>query len=413
MITKLRASARAQSAYFVSSHRRPFDGLFALLARQGRWREALAVILELDASDMLRAAATEALDYIGDRLGDDSESEPIRLQLPSVEEVLSAWRSRSLVIVIAPSPRQIGEPSEHVYRLWVSGGMVTGEVVGDATTARKSAKALFADPGDTSAARALGAMFIPPAAGDGALDVLAIGSLGRVPLAALRNDDNSLVIRKHPLTRVLGLSARGEESTGKERSVVIANPNGDLVHASKAGAVVAEALGGDVQRCGFDTPCAGTRSVLWSARNAALLHVAGHVNSRGRFRALRLADGDVDPTEIVQRRLAPRLAVLANCGSAAAMDEEGWGSIAAALLESGTAMVVATDRSIDDSASLSLIRGFYAQPDWRSDPARALARVQQVLAAEDAVSPSSATAPQLWAAFLVLRRPPVVPVAGR
>jgi tetratricopeptide (TPR) repeat protein len=412
MIAELRSRARAQSAYFVSSHRRPFDDLFALLARQGRWREALAVILDLDASDMLRATRTEQRDYNGLQLDDDSEAGPIRVP-PSVEDVLSAWHDRNLVIVIAPSSRQIGEPDEHVYRLWVSGGMVTGEVVGDATMARTWAESLSAKPGDESAARGLGAMFIPPVAGDGALDVLAIGSLGRVPLPALRNDDNSLVIRRHPLTRVLGLSARGEESTGGERSVVIANPTGDLAHASEEGRVVARALGGDVLRCGAGAPCAGTRSVLWAARNAELLHVAGHVGSQGRFQTLHLVDGDVDPAEILQQRLAPRLAVLASCGSAAAMDEEGWGSIAAALLESGTAMVVATDRSINDDAPLALIRGFYEQPDWRTDPARALARVQQVLAAEHAVSPSKATAPELWAGFQVLRRPPVVPAAAR
>jgi len=83
--------------------------------------------------------------------------------------------------------------------------------------------------------------------------------------------------------------------------------------------------------------------------------------------------------EIVQRGLAPRIAVLAGCGSAAATDEEGWGSIAAALLESGTLVVIATDRSVGDAASLSLMRDFYAQSDWRTDSARALARVQQAL----------------------------------
>ena len=140
---------------------------------------------------------------------------------------------------------------------------------------------------------------------------------------------------------------------------------------------------------------------LWAARDAGLLHIAVYVGEVGRWRALRLLDGEIGPSKMVQQRLAPRIAVLAGCGSAAALDEEGWGSIAAALLESGTAVVIATDRSVDDAASLSLMRGFYAQRDWRTDPARALARVQQALAA----TPGSAP---LWAAFSVLGRPPEV-----
>src|SRR5262249_47411019 len=139
---------------------------------------------------------------------------------------------------------------------------------------------------------------------------------------------------------------------------------------------------------------------------AALLHVAGHVVGLPRGRALRLADGDVTAAEIVQHGLAPRIAVLAGCGSAAAMDDEGWGSIAAALLESGTAVVIATDRSVGDQASLSVIRALYAQPDWRSDPARALARVQHALDVQDSTTGEDATRPRSWAAFSVLARPP-------
>jgi CHAT domain-containing protein len=86
------------------------------------------------------------------------------------------------------------------------------------------------------------------------------------------------------------------------------------------------------------------------------------------------------------------------------MDEEGWGSIAAALLDAGTAQVVATDRPVDDAATLAMMREFYAQADWPTDPARALARVQQ---ARDAAAPGAPEAP--WAAFSVLGRPPFIP----
>jgi CHAT domain-containing protein len=183
--------------------------------------------------------------------------------------------------------------------------------------------------------------------------------------------------------------------------MVIADPSGDLPSATLEGLAVAEALGSGTH---VFRSSAATRERLWSARDADLLHLAVHVGARGRWRALRLADAEVDPSELVQHRLAPRIAVIAGCGSAAAVDEEGWGSIASALLESGTAVVIATDRSVADDDALRLMREFYAQRDWRADPARALARVQQALFAQDA-----ATKLRSWAAFSVLARPPAIP----
>jgi CHAT domain-containing protein len=91
------------------------------------------------------------------------------------------------------------------------------------------------------------------------------------------------------------------------------------------------------------------------------------------------------------------------------MDDEGWGSFASALLEAGTETVVATDRSVEDAAALSLMTEFYAQPDWHTDPARALARVQAAVAAKDGASTGSASRAGSWAAFSVLGRPPFVP----
>jgi tetratricopeptide (TPR) repeat protein len=409
MVAALRTTARARSAYLVASHRGPYDGLIALLARRGRWRDVLAVVLELDASDMLRATADEVVVH-GHASLDIDTPPPSSATLPpaSVEDVLSAWRSRDLVIVIAPSQRQIGPGHERAYRLRITDGQVTGEDVGDASLARKSAGALFADPGNQDAARALGRMIVPPGSADGTLHVLAIGALGKVPLAALRDDDGSPSIGRRPLMRVLGLRASGPESRGTGPAIVIADPRGDLPSAAAEGSVVAEALGPGAQVSGSSSSFPATRDRLWAARDASLLHIAGHVGEVGRWRALRLADGDVGPSEMVQRRLAPRIAVLAGCGSGAALDEEGWGSIAAALLESGTAVVIATDRTVDDAASLSVMRTFYAQRDWRTDPARALARVQQELAARAATSSDEATKARSWAAFSVLGRPPAV-----
>jgi CHAT domain-containing protein len=189
---------------------------------------------------------------------------------------------------------------------------------------------------------------------------------------------------------------------------VIANPRGDLLSGAMEGAMVAAILGPEAQVAGAGDFFPATRALLWAARDAGVLHVAAHIAQRGRWRALQLADGELDPDEMVRQHLAPRLAVLAGCGSAASTDPEGWGSIAQALLQSGTAAVIATDRSIGDAVSLTVMRDFYAQPDWRSDPARALARVQRALDARAATSGDEASKPRAWAAFSVLHRPPVI-----
>jgi CHAT domain-containing protein len=193
--------------------------------------------------------------------------------------------------------------------------------------------------------------------------------------------------------------------------VVIADPTGDLPDAAKEGAMVAAALGPVSRVLGSGGSVPATRAGLLAARNATLWHVAAHVGTLGRWRALHLADGEMTPTDIVHDQLAPETAILASCGSGAATDEEGWGSIAAALLESGTATIVATDRSIADTASLAMFRELYAQSDWRTDPARALARVQQALDARSPGFADEVMKARFWAAFSVLRRPPFI--AGR
>lgn len=404
-VAGLRATVRTRSAYFVSSHRGPYDGLIALLARQGRWRDALAVILDLDASDMLWSSANErdALDR-GSPDSSEVRSSTIMSPRPRVDDVLSAWRSRDLVIVIAPSRRQIGPGRERAYRLRISQGQVTGEDAGDSMLAQRLADELYRDPGDRAAASSLGSVVIPAGPEASTLHVLAIGALSRTPLAALRDAAGSLIIARRPVARVLALAATRPESRGAGRAVIIAAPRGALPGAAAEGATVAKAVGPSALLAGSSTGLAATRALLWTAIDAELLHVASHVVTLGRLRVLPLADGEVGPVDFMRHGLAPRIAVLSGAGSAAAMDEEGWGSFAAALLESGTPVVIATDRNVEDSAALSVMREFYAQPDWRTDPERALARVQVALN-----TPAySELGSQTWAAFEVLRRPPVI-----
>jgi tetratricopeptide (TPR) repeat protein len=449
-VAAMRSTARVPAADFVSRHRGPYEGLIALLARQARWEDALSVVIQLDAafqtgrldrrSDEPRPVAEAIHDLDGGFVKLPGPALPVisyawdvdptaagaldrnsivlarslaagsgvKLHAPPVSEVVSAWQARDLVIAIAPSRRQIGAGRERAYRIRIAHGEVSGEDIGDAGGAARLATALFANPADHDAARALGAMMIPADPETGTLHVLAMGALSRAPLAALREATGSLIIARRPLTRVLALQTTRPEPATTPHFVVIGDPLGSLPGAAAEGAVVAHAVGSDALVAGASTAIAATRALLWAARDAELLHVAAPIFALGRSRALQLADGPVAPGEIVQRSVAPRIAVLTGNGSAA-MDDDGGATFASALLEAGTEIVIATDRCVEDTAALSLMTDFYAQPDWRADPARALARAQTAADAKGDTSTGSASRAGSWAAFSVLGRPPFVP----
>lgn len=421
LITASRGVTSARSASFIASHRPVYDDLIALLARSGRWRDALAVVLELDHNDMLRATrddlarATIRLRGPEDRATGlyrapravDTPARAVEPSRFSVDRLLEVWRSRDLVIVLAPSGRDIGPDHERLYRIHVVGGVVTGQGVTDVLQARRWADQLYDDAGDREAARALGGVIVPPDGTSETLDVLATGAFSKLPLPALRDEHGALVIAQRPLVRVLGLQATGPESSGTGPAVVIADPRGELPRAAEEGELVAAALaaapGPRPQLSGSRTGFPATRARLLEARDARLLHIATQ-SGRESPPSLELADGDIDAADLVRAHIAPRLAVLAGTGTAAAMDKQGADSPAAGLLRSGTATVIATVRNVTDTASIQLMQRFYAQPDWQTDPARAFARVQQALAAQyDADKASSS-----WAAFCVLERPPEV-----
>lgn len=391
LIAALRATARTRSAYLITSRRGPYDGLLALLARQARWRDALAVVLELDASDMLRSTAHPVPGAVA--------TTP-----PAIDDVVSAWRARDVIVVIAPSPHRIGPGHERAYRLRISDGQVTGADIGEAGLVRSLAEHLFGKPDDATAARSLGSMLIPSSSDPSTLYVLAIGALRKTPLPALRDVTGSLVIARRPLARVTALATIAPESRGAGRPVIIADPRGMYPGSASEAAIAARAVKPDADLAASRFATAATRSQLWSARDAELLHVSAPTVVRGPWRALALADGDVEPADMIRHGLAPRLAVISGNGSATAMDEEGWGSLASALLESGTEMVIATDRSVEDQPSLALITAFYAQHDWATHPARALAHAQVALAGEAGGAVPWST----WAAFGALARPPVI-----
>lgn len=361
-----------------ASHRSPYLSAIGLEARQGLWQQALALVLELDGLALLadERGSDEARAGAGmRRIG--AGGTPV-----SVEEVVAAWRGRQLSIVLSEE--------ETVWRLEVRDGQVTGREVGRAEVLERAAEALEADPGAAGPARLLGAALAPAEWAEAPVHVFTIGPLSGAPLPAVVRPNGA----KAPLVRVLSVLPRSPSKPFDTRTIVLGDPRGDLPGARREASLVAERLGVSAVFGG-----GANLGALAAAHGAALLHVAAHSRLGDSGPALLLAGGALDATAVASQPGAPRVVVLASCGSAVARDDGGWGSLAAAFLAAGSEAVIASAWSVDDAATLQFIDELYRHP-VAADPVAALVRAQ---AATRATLPARA-----WAAFTVIAAPPAL-----
>jgi tetratricopeptide (TPR) repeat protein len=397
MVDKNRRESGAEAGYILAGHRGAYDDLIQLLASKGRWTEALGVILSMDVSDMLHADYEEGL----------SGRSVVSLEgeIPSVQDVISAWRGRDLVIIVAPLRRTLGPDPNMAYRIRVYDGAVTGEPIGDAQELRSMSNKV----GDMKDSKfADWANRIVPASEHGEpLSVLLVGPLSGLPLSALAGVANPSLPPRRTLVRAQSLLTRTPpaRSTGGVAILADSDPQLPLPAAvAEADAVASVIKTGVAVYKSRDA----TFEQLVRHRGASVLHVATHVMTEGGQHMIHLANRDVNQMDIMSHNIAPRLVVLSGCGSAAAGDAEGWQSVAAAFLEAGTTYVVATAYNIEDAAGPIIMQEFYRQPDVFDEPAHALAMAQRNIIAR-------ATPEQLnrymrsWLAYSVLARPPVIP----
>jgi tetratricopeptide (TPR) repeat protein len=399
-IEQLRASIPASDGMLIAKHRQAYEELLGLLVEQARWADAFAVLGRLDAGRLVSDIGaprerSPGRDAAAAGVGTAAWVPPTSTapRAPAgAEELLAAWRGRHLVAVFRAGPS--------LCRLEAEGGALRGACMGESEPLERAAEALREEPSDERAANAVARAVLPD--GDDRLDLLLVGPIGRAPIAALRDDDG-LVVARRPLQRVLGLldDASTRTDDGPPRVVGFAGASRQVAAAEREAREVAEQLG---------VPAAvgaeATRAAVIGGR-AGLLHVAGHAHLVDGVPELELHDGSLSANEIAAQPHAPRLVVLASCESAAAGDEGGWGSLAAAFLHAGSERVIASDRAVDDEEAQALMRAFYAAGGLR-DPARALGASQ---AARAAALPAGALPPEAttWAAFTVIAAPPRLP----
>ena len=339
-------------ATVIANHRGPHLHLIGLIAARGQWRDVLDVVAAIDGQALLPsyAAAGEVAPSAPEAPPRRSVATPVH---GSAQLVLDAWRGRRLIIAVPGGDR--------IWRLEVRDGEVSGRDVGAAVALFDQARTLERDPDDAATGQALGAALLP-ADTDGTVALLAVGPLGRAPLAALR-------IRAGAIVRVPGVLPRVARAVGHGAPVVLGDPTGDLPAAAGEARALAARLHG-VLRLGREATAAALRV------DTALLHIAGHTVQRLDGAALQLADGPLAADAIAQLAIAPRVVVLASCGAAVGRDDAGNGSLSAAFLDAGAELVVATRWSVDDAEAARLVRAFYDAGGDR-DPIAALAAVQR------------------------------------
>jgi tetratricopeptide (TPR) repeat protein len=240
-------------------------------------------------------------------------------------------------------------------------------------------------PDDAAIAARLGSMMFPVdrLPREGPLVVLLDLELSDVALAGLRTGEHYLV-EYSPILELLApdlLFAPLRVATNA--AVVIGDPNGDLPGAAIEAHSVAEQLGVTAH-----TGAQASRDALLAAQSARLLHVATHSTISDARAVLVLNDHPMSAIEIVNRRIAPRVAVIATCRSQVADDPAT--SLVAAFLAAGASGVVGVKRALSDRDGALLIASFY-EGHGDHEPLVGLARAQR--AAIAAKRP-----PSTWAA---------------
>lgn len=380
-VERMRSAAGAPALRTRVLERRaaPYVGLIEILAAQGRSVEALEVAESLHARTWrdvaLQAdpgAVTPATALLAARL---RQSAPEVAPLDA-RKLMATIGDREALVYVSFKPTLL--------RAHVRAGTVT--IVALTPDEQKAIAAFEAAPDDAALAARAGELLLPPelAPGERPLHLVAGGRVSSVPFAALRYR-GKLLIEQRPLARLPGLSTLGcREHAWTERAVFIGDAASNLPGAARE----------VIHRGGQDALVgpAATLGALEQARDAALLHVAVHGRVTTAGGTLELADGALSASEVIDRRIAPRVVVLSGCATAASADAEDWTSLPSAFLAVGSQHVVATLRTVRDADAAAVTEAYYDE-QTSGGPVARLAAAQRHLAL---VQP-----PSRWASFAV------------
>jgi len=249
--------------------------------------------------------------------------------------------------------------------------------VGDRETVRSKVDAYRGNIDDPGVAAELGDALFPvdtlPEGGT-PLVVMLDRELSDVALAGLRVGGKYLVEHAailEVLAPDLAFAPVPDRAWGP--SVVLGDPRGDLPGSVAEAQAVASEFG---VRAVLEHDAA--RAVLENSGRARVLHVGAHSEIKDGRAAFVLSDGVFSTSDIVRRKIAPRLAVIATCRSQ--VDDDPAASLVAAFLAAGSPGVIGVKRALDDVDGTPLMLDFYRfyHRHGELDPVRALALAQRL-----------------------------------
>jgi hypothetical protein len=367
----------------LSRRARPYEELLVLLVEQDRGVDALVIAESLHARAWLDVVLGQGADRV-----------------TTAEVALAAARIRQRLGVASAPPLDgesliatIGDREALVF-LTVDEAIWRAHIAHRRVAFRRVppdaidlVRRFRAAPGDPAISERAAAALLPAelSTGGDPLYVIATGPLADVPFAALRWRGRYLIDHR-PVARLPGLAAlRCGSSTWDQRAIVLGDSRGNLPAAAREVHELAAAM-----EVSAGVGQAVSRAALGSARGAGLLHIAAHGIMAASRRALVLADGTLTAADVLDAGLDPRVVVLSGCATAASNDAESWDGFPSAFLAAGSRYVVATLRSVEDTAAARVTAAYYAQPA-SLDPVERLAAAQRQL---------SATLPVVdWASF--------------
>lgn len=408
VVRGLRKSSVAHAPYLIARHRGPYEGLIALFAKQGRARELLQLLCELDVHDMLRDGAA-GRSHLSIAYGDQTPPPDFTpLSMDVVDAVVAAWRGRELAVLIAPSARKLGDQAK-AYRVNLRDGKISISEMGDSSTLLESIERNISNP-------EISRLIVPESDDGETLAVLGIGPLGRLPLGRLQDAGGTLTSQRRPLVRVMALREVTPAASGQEGTFVVASDGGGSLpqvadEATLATQLLARRSKREVTRIGAGTSILATSKRLLSARRGKVFYLAAHVTGEEHGSAIQLDNEMVTAERLRADGFAPGMALLVGCRSGASGDERGTGSLVATLLANGTSVAIATDVNVNDRAAPEIMKMLLSRSELLESPERALAAVQQELHALPQNSGRLEALPSFWGAFVVVVRPPYVPAA--
>jgi tetratricopeptide (TPR) repeat protein len=355
--------------------RAPYEAIFALRVRTGDTRGALEILeraLHRDFVDQLAAGV------VGDREQSLAASVEDAERRVRALALLNARPERPFDPSASPHDVAIGffGAEGSLWRIVIAGGAVRIAEVGSLDKLAP----LIAAAADPAAAEmhALGERLLPadvlPPRGTPVV-IVPDQSLEGVRFTALPVSGGFLVERNPVVlapTFAMGVAAppAGDIAAPVGPAVVLGDPDGTLASARAEATSVAGLLGVTPQ-----LGAAANRHAIEGARRASVLHVASHGSVRDDGTVISLADLALGPTEVLEIALAPDLAVIASCASAATRPDGMWTSITSALLAAGTRTIIGALGSIPDGAAAAIVTEVHRHVADLG-PVRALAAAQ-------------------------------------